>query len=61
MTPEQIKIFKEMSAARKLDLAGQFHDAARRLKTQGLRAQHPGWSEARIQQRVREIFLHAAN
>ncbi|NQT94733.1 MAG: hypothetical protein HQ559_18395 [Lentisphaerae bacterium] len=61
MTPEQVKIFRAMSAARKLDLAGQFHCAARRLKAQGLRAQHPEWSDTRILQRVREIFLYAAN
>ncbi len=61
MTPEQIKIFKAMPPARKLQLAGQFHDAARKLKARGLRAQHPDWPEERIEARVREIFLYAAN
>ena len=61
MTPEQVKIFKAMSPARKLDLAGGFHYAARQLKALGLRSQHPDWTEARINARVREIFLYAAN
>ena len=61
MTPEQVKIFKAMSPARKFELVGAFHHAARQLKAQGLRSQHPDWSEARIAQRVREIFLHGAN
>ena len=61
MTSEQVKIFRAMSPARKLNLAGQFHYAARKLKDRGLRALHPDWSNAQIEERVREIFLYAAN
>ena len=61
MTPEQVSIFKAMSPARKLDLAGQFCQAARQLKARGLRAQHPDWPAAKIESRVREIFLYASN
>ena len=61
MTAEQVRIFKAMSPGRKLALAGEFHYAARRLKARGLRAQHPDWSGSRIEARVREIFLYAAN
>ena len=61
MTPEQVKIFRAMSPTRKLELAGQFHDAARQLKTRGLQAQHPEWPDEKIEARVREIFLYAAN
>lgn len=61
MTPEQAKIFKSMSPARKLALAGEFHHAARRLKECGLRSQHPDWPAARIEARVREIFLYGAH
>ncbi len=61
MIPEQAQIFKIMSPARKLELAGQFYYSARQLKARGLKAQHPEWSEARIEERVREIFLHASN
>ena len=61
VTPEQVKIFRAMSPARKLALAGQFHYAARQLKARGLRAQHPEWADSQIEARVREIFLYAAN
>ena len=61
MTPEQVSIFKAMTPARKLALAGEFHHAARRLKALGLKAQHPDWSDEQVQARVREIFLYAAN
>lgn len=60
MTPEQVQIFKAMSPARKLELAAEFHDAARVLKRQALRAQHPEWTEEQIKQRVRELFLHGS-
>jgi hypothetical protein len=61
MTPEQVEIFKAMSPARKLALAGEFHYAARQLKARGLKALHPEWSDAQVKARVREIFLYAAN
>jgi len=61
MTPEQAQIFKAMPSERKLRLAAQFYFGARHLKAQGLRAQHPDWSEARIMARVKELFLYAAN
>jgi len=61
MTPEQIKIYREMPAARKLELAAQFNSAARELKKRALMAQHPDWSEQQINRRVKKLFLYAAN
>lgn len=59
MTPEQSEIYKAMSPARKLELAGRFYLASRHLKAQGLRMQHPDWPEERINDRVKELFLYA--
>jgi hypothetical protein len=61
MTPEQIRIYKAMSPAKKLELAAQFNAASRELKACALRTQHPDWSEERIRKRVRELFLYAAS
>jgi hypothetical protein len=61
MTPEQVRIYAAMPPAEKLRLAARFHAAARELKACALRAQHPGWTEATIQKKVRELFLYAAN
>ena len=61
MTPEQIKIYREMSPAKKLALAAQFNAASRELKTCALRTQHPDWSEEEIRSRVRELFLYATS
>jgi len=48
MTPEQ-----------KLRIALDLYHSARDLKAAGLRAQNQDWSEKEIQEKVREIFLHA--
>lgn len=61
MHPEQVKIFKTMSAAKKLQLAADFYSSARNLKSQSLRSQHPDWTEEQIRQKTKELFLYAAN
>ena len=48
MTPEQ-----------KLKLLSSLCDSARKLKAAGLQRQYPDWSEAKIKQKVKEIFLYA--
>ena len=61
MTREQVRIYRAMTPARKLELATRFYFDARSLKAQAFRMQHPEWSEAEIERRVREIFLYAAS
>lgn len=58
--PVQVKIFKAMSPARKLELAARFYWASRELKAQALKQQHPGWSQEQVEREVRRLFLHAA-
>jgi hypothetical protein len=55
----QREIFRKMSPARKVELAFELYDTAKKLKAVGLRAQHPDWSEEQIADKVREIFLYA--
>ncbi len=59
MHPEQIKIFKKMSPAKKLELAGDLYYSARELKTAAIRKHHPEWTEKEVVKKVREIFLYA--
>src|SRR5436309_2079267 len=56
-TAKQIEIFRAMPGERRLRLAEGLYWSARRMKIAGLRAQHPGWSEERLQSEVRRIFL----
>ena len=59
MHPEQKRIFQAMTPEKKLKVAQMLYDSARELKESGLRSQHPDWTEEKIQERVREIFLYA--
>lgn len=61
MTPEQIRIYKAMSPAEKLELIAKFNSAARELKAASLRMLHPEWPEKDVQEKVRELFLYASN
>jgi len=48
-----------MTPEKKLQLAMDLYHAAREFKAAGLKRQHPEWSEEKINQKVREIFLYA--
>ena len=58
-TPKQIEILRAMPGEKRLRLAEGLYWSARRMKIAGLRAQHPDWSDDRLQSEVRRIFLHA--
>ena len=47
-----------MSGEEKLRAAFRLYWSARKLKEAALRDQYPDWTEERIRQRVKEIFLH---
>jgi len=59
MHAEQVRIFQSMTPGRKLRLAVQLHESARRLKISALRRQHPDWADDRIAKKAREVFLYA--
>jgi hypothetical protein len=59
MHPDQKRIYQSMTPEQKLRIALNLYYSARELKAAGLRAQHPGWSENEINEKVREIFLYA--
>ncbi len=58
-SPEQIAALRAMSGGRRLRLAEQLYWSAWKMKTAGLRRQHPDWPEPRLQDEVRRIFSHA--
>ena len=59
MHPEQKKALQAMTPAQKLGVAADLRRSAWRMKAAGVRMQHPDWSEAAIEDKVREIFVHA--
>ena len=59
LTPEYIATLRRMTGAQKLRTAFQMYWGARKIKAARLRQQHPDWTEEQVQQRVKEIFMHA--
>jgi len=59
MFKKQKHIFQSMTPDQKLKIALSLYYSARQLKAAGLRAQNPDWSEEKVQNRLREIFLYA--
>jgi hypothetical protein len=59
LTPEYVATLRRMTGAQKLRTAAGLYWSARKLKAARLREQHPDWAEAEVQQRVKEIFMHA--
>ena len=59
MHPEQIKIYRLMTPAQKLDVSLKLYHSAKALKAAALKQQHPEWSEEEIKKKVNEIFLYA--
>jgi hypothetical protein len=56
---EQIEIYRQMPGVRRLKLAEQMFWMARRLKTAGVRHQHPDWPEEEVLAEVNRIFRNA--
>lgn len=59
LTPEYIATLQRMTGEQKLRTAFQLYWGAREIKAARLRQQHPDWSEVQVQQRVKQIFMHA--
>jgi len=60
MHPEQIRIFRAMSPAKKLEIAHALYLMARQLKEAGIRMAHPEWTDEQVKRKLREYFVHAA-
>jgi hypothetical protein len=58
-SPEQFAVLRAMTGAWRLRLAERLYWSARKMKTAGLRRQHPDWPEPRLADEVRRIFSHA--
>ena len=58
-TPEQIAIFRRMTPEQRWRAANRLYWTARRHKAAYLRSRHSDWSDERIENEVRRVFLHA--
>jgi hypothetical protein len=55
-SPEQVQILRAIPGEQRLRLAERLYWSARKMKSAGLRAQHPDWTEERVAGEVRRIF-----
>jgi hypothetical protein len=58
-SPEQIAIYRRMTGARRLKLAERMFWFARKVKSSGVRHQHPDWTQEQVLAEVNRIFLNA--
>lgn len=56
---KQIEILRKMTLERRWRTAYDLYWTVRRHKTAFLRGQHPDWSEDRLKDEIRRIFLNA--
>lgn len=57
--PVQIEAFKRMTPAQKLQMAAALYEAGIRLRMEGLRMQHPEWTQAQLSFEARRSLRHA--
>jgi hypothetical protein len=55
--PLQVKAWREMGGAGRSKLAADLRRDVRRWKRDALRAQHPDWSNERIERELAQIYL----
>lgn len=61
MNSDEITIFRQMTPAKKLELIGTLHLQARAWKKAAFRTLHPDWSEQKVEEKTRQIFLHGSH
>jgi hypothetical protein len=57
--PDQIAALRAMTGEQRLRMAEKLYWSARKMKTAGVRAQHPDWTEEQVKDEVRRIFTNA--
>lgn len=53
----RVEILRRMSPEKKLDATMRLYWSARQLKAAGVRAAHPSWTDAQVEDAVRDAFL----
>ena len=59
MSPEYLAVLRQMTGTQKLRAASGLYWSARKVKAARLRELNPEWTEEQVQQKVKEIFMHA--
>lgn len=57
--PVQLEAFKRMTPAEKIQRVAELYESGIRLRMEGLRMQHPDWSEEHLSFEARRSLRHA--
>lgn len=57
--PDQLDALRRMTPEQRYRASREFYWTLRRHKAAFLRSVHPEWDDARIEDEVRRVFLHA--
>ena len=57
--PEQIKALRKMTPAQRLQLSLRFIEQMRELRAAMLRAEHPDWTDEKIERALRDFISNA--
>ena len=61
MHPLQIRAYRKMTPAEKLDRMAELHAGACALFAAGVRMRHPDWSEEEVRREVRAAILYGVS
>jgi hypothetical protein len=61
MHPLQIRAYRKMTPAEKLDRMAQLYESAQQFFAAGVRMRHPDWSEEQIKRAVRDSILYGVS
>ena len=61
MHPMQVRAYRKMSVAEKLDRMAKLHECGRALLEAGIRMRHPEWSEEQVRAEVRAGMLYGVS
>jgi hypothetical protein len=59
MHPEQKHVFQSVTSVKKPEITLRLYHSAKELKAAGLRMQNPDWSQEKVRNTLRLIFLNA--
>jgi len=61
MHPMQVRAYRKMSVAEKLDRMAKLHACGCALREAGIRMRHPEWSEEQVRAEVRAGILYGVS
>ena len=56
--PQEVKIYQNMTPAQKVSLIERYYRDAKSLKRAAIKSLHPDWTDDKVEQTIKKIFLY---